>query len=274
MWHNYCMVEIDIDTKKNTDKRLKRRNKLHHYAPGLLVVLGVVANAAAVADLFTKHIGAIGVVAGTLTVIVGLYLLLGSWGKRVGWTTVLAVAIIVAGSVTLSLILQKGGYIDTGDTGTSTKKEEKDDHPTDDDPVEEITDKGTYYKLAVNEALDLDDGNETILVQQSSAKPPSDLYFNDWGYISPSIGSFYPYQAPRDKTGNAAKDEYNSCRNLIDTSELGLQVFSSSSIKPGKSYCAETTKGAVMLVTMEELIDKGMGSDKSTVSFYAKVLEG
>lgn len=266
------MVEINTDPKKNIDKRLKRRQKLHHYAPGLLVVLGVIANAAAVADLFTKHIGAIGVVAGLLTVIVGLYLLLGSWGKRVGWATILAVAIIVAGSVTLSLILQKGGYIDTGDTGANTKGE--DGNPTEEKSAENIADKGKYYKLAVNEGLDLDDGNETILAQQSSAKPPSDLYFNDWGYISPSTGNFYPYQAPRNKTGDAAKDEYNSCRNLIDTSELGLQVFSDSSIKPGKAYCAETTKGAIMLITMEELINKGMGSDESTVSFYVRLLKG
>lgn len=255
------MTEMDYRSPQTPDKPQKRRHLPHRYASGLIVGLGVVANAAAVADLFTKHIGVIGVVAGILTIIVGLYLLLGRWGKPVGWQTMLAVAIIVAGSVTLSLILQKGGYIDTGPTPPSGV-------------TPGVTDKGKRYTLAANESLDLDDGNETILVQQTSAQSPADLYFSDWAYLEASVKSFYPYQAPKNASGDPGKDEYSSCRNLINTSQLGKEVIGASSVEPGQMYCAMTTKGATMLITVEEMVDKGTASDESSASFYVKLLKG
>jgi hypothetical protein len=241
-----------------------KRSRGRQYASTMLVVLGVVANTAAVADLFTKHISAIGLVGGTMAIIVGLYLLLRVWGKPVGWQVMLSVAIIVAGSVTLSLILQKGGYIDTGNTANTKPK------PVD---PKAITDKGKLYTFNLNDGLDLDDGNETMLVQQSYAKAPADIYFGDWAEIQPTTEKFYLYQPPRNQTGNQAKDEYNSCRNLVDNSELGKPYIADTSVGMDKSYCAQTNKGVLLLVTVEEIIDHGYKSADSSASVYVKLLK-
>ena len=245
----------------------KRRRTAHRSASLLLVGLGVVANVAAVADLFMKHLGALGMVAGLLAVVAGMYLLLADWGKRVGWKTLLAVAIVVAGSVTLSLILQKGGYINT-DGGTHNDKEQRDD-----DAVLPQVDKGKRYTLDANEGLDLDDGKEAVVVQQIDARSPSDLYFNDWAFLDLTVKEFYPYQPPKKSTGNAERDAYVSCRNLIATSQLGQSTITASGVEPDKRYCALTTKDVVMLITVEEIIDRGIASRASTVSFYVKLLK-
>lgn len=250
--------------KKSEDTRKRRR--IHTHASGLLVALGVVANATAVADLFTRNVGAIGLVGGVLAVIVGFYLLLRMWGGRVGWRVLLAVVIIVAGSIALSLILQRGGYISTSASGEGGT-----DYP---DPAPtENTEKGKLYKLYANDGLDLDDGKEVVLAQQSEAKAPADLYFGDWADLQSSASKFYTYQPPRNPSGNTSKDEYNSCRNLIDTSELGDSTISSYSANANTSYCTTTNKGVPILVTIEEIIDKGYKSTESSVSFYVKILK-
>jgi hypothetical protein len=238
------------------------RRKPHHYASNLLAGLGIVANITAIVGLLTSHVSFIISCAAVLAIIAGLYLLLKRWGKPIGWSTLFAVVIIIAGSITLVLALQSQHVIHKE---TQKKKENISTDVAKDD------DKGTYYVLRATEGIDLDDGKSTVFEQQSGAKAPADLYLSDVPYLIATQNKFYEYQPPRESSGNADTDEREACRTLISTSELGIGSISSFSTASGKRYCVATNRGAIMLLTMDELIDKGFNSKESQISFYVKV---
>ncbi len=250
------------------------------YASSLLAAIGFLANVTAIAGLVTSHANTIIITAAVLGVLCGLYLLLKRWGKPVGWYTMMATAIIVAGSVMLSLALKdrhdgaedstgNNSVISTNGSNSSTNT------PSSGKPVSKTSNHTPVFeksfKLTSQEGLELDDEKGTIRMQQSAAKAPIDIYLSNYPMLYVSIKHFYTYQAPENPTGNTDKDQYTSCLNLINTSQLGNSYISASSVVPGQQYCLITTGGRVALITMQEIIDDGYDSPNNNASFTVKL---
>ncbi|HJQ08740.1 MAG TPA: hypothetical protein VJ836_04650 [Candidatus Saccharimonadales bacterium] len=264
-------------TTSKADSR--RRKKAHsRYAGMLLTGVGLVANVTAITGLIRSHVSIIVITAAVMATLCGLYLLLKRWGKPVGWYTLMAVAVIVAGSVMLSLALKTynasdGTAVDTVD-GSDSQHDSGSNSQSDGKPVNKHTDHTIIFEkefeLASNQGLELDDEKGTIRVQQSTAKSPIDLYLDTSPYFYVTIKNFFPYQ-PGESTGNADKDKYTACRNLIDTSQIGYGSMGPSTVVPGQEFCIITTRGRVALITMQEMIDAGYGSLKHKASFTVKL---
>lgn len=249
------------------------------HANAFLVCIGFLANVTALAGLVTSHARDIVVAAAVLAALCGLYFFLKRWGKPVDWYALLAVAVIVMGSVMLTFALRtpstgNGTTTETGDN-TSTETTPKTGGPSDGKPVVQNKNHTVVFeksfKLNAQDGLELDDEKGTISVQQSTAKAPIDLHLSGWPLLSVSVKKFYAYQPLAQPTGNADKDEYASCRNLIDTSQLGITSISSTAVTPGLQYCITTTRGRVALITLQEMIDAGYNATKNTVSFTVKL---
>ncbi len=270
----------DIHTIAASTAKSGRSRKPHgRYAALLVGVVSFVSNVTAITGLILSHADIIVITAAVLATLSGLYLLLKRWGKPTDWATLLAVGIIVAGSVMLALSLKayndntptstpagqnsspsSPGVSSTGGGGTPVKKNST--HTV-------VFEKN--FKLTNNDGLELDDEQGTILLQQSSPQPPSDLYFSSFPYLAVSKQKFYQYQAPLQSTGDQDKDQYNACTDLIANSQLGSSTLSQSQVSPGKQYCITTTQGRVALITLQEMIDSGYGSGKNDMTFAVKL---
>ena len=257
--------------------RPKTKKPRASHAGMLLGGIGFVANITAIAGLITSHADVIVITAAVLAILSGLYLLLKRWGKPTGWFTIGAVAMLVAGSVGLALALQtRAGNSDTNTTSNDANTAQTATSGTGDGtPVKKNSAHKVVFekefKLTGNEGLELDDEKGSIVVQQSSAKAPIDLFMSSYPTFYVSIKHFFAYQAPDQPTGKVDTDQFNACSNLIENSQLGYNNMSPTDVTPGKQFCVTTTKGRVALVTMNEMVDAGYNSNKNNVTFSVKL---
>jgi hypothetical protein len=268
----------------NATKKTYAKFKNHTpYAGALLGGIGFLANVAGVAGLVLDHANELVVFASVLAIICGLYLLLKRWGKTVDTWVLLAVTLMLAGSVVLTLALKNrsahdqlaqedssqtttgtsGHTSDTGGTGTGiTVPNVSGNHKV-------VSRKS--LKLLSQEGLDIDDQKAAVLEQQSTAHAPSDIYLSDYPSLLVTVNKFFKYQPPGQSSGNTEKDEYNSCQSLIAHSQLGDRIIVSIGIKPGQQYCLVTTAGKLALMTLQELDDSSNDPSQYSASISVKV---
>gem|GEM_PF-2276780 len=269
-----------LDTKKNTYSKLKKHAP---YASALLGGVGFLANVAGVAGLVLDHANELVVFASVLASVCGLYLLLKRWGKTVDAWVLLAVLLMLAGSVVLTLALKNrtsaGRRIqqDTVQTTTGTDRDTSATGGTGTgDKIPDVSGDHTVVshrslKLLSQEGLDIDDQKAAILEQQSTAHAPSDIYLSNYPSLFVTVNKFFKYQPPGQSTGNTDKDEYNSCQSLIAHSQLGEQIIVPVALKPGQQYCLITTAGKLALMTLQELDSSGNDPSQYSASISVKV---
>jgi hypothetical protein len=266
-----------LDSKKPGRHTLKNHAP---YAALLLGALGFIANVAGVAGLVLDHANDLVVFMSVLAIICGLYLLLKRWGKPVNSIALLSVALMISGSVVLTLALAhratSGRQQQSHDNHTTTT--------TTNDPGKTATPISapdvsaghtvvfqTSVKLLAQEGLDIDGQKASVLEQQSTANAPSDIYLSDYPSLIVTIDNFYKYQPPAQSTGNADKDQYNSCQSIIAHSQLGDHIIVPIATKPGQQYCLTTTAGKLALMTLQELDDGGKDPSQYSASISVKV---
>lgn len=245
-----------------TVNRARKRKKIpaHHAAALFAGGITFVANVTAITGLITSHANEIVMTASMVAILCGIYLLLRRWGQPVGWHTLLSIAIIVAGSVMLTIAIQNQRNADTNNPSQGTTSGQRQDtaEQSDGKPVEKRSSHSVVFEksfeIGSNQGLELDNEKGTILYHQSQAKAPSDLYLDDSPYLYVTVKNFFPYQ-PAEITGDTDKDQYNACRGMVDTSEEGYNNMWPSSVIPGENYCLTTTQGRIALLTVQEMID-------------------
>jgi hypothetical protein len=269
------MTPQDTNDSAHTTKKLRAYKKAHaRYAGMLLAAIGFLANVTAIVGLINDHVNTLVTTAAVLAILCGLYFLLKRWGKPVGGYTLLAVAILVAGSVMLTLAWQ-ARTPSTQDAGDDTPNTVS---PTDTNPTHETTPSPTgnhtvimhkSFTLPSQASLELDDKKGTIVAQQSGAHAPFDLYLSDYPALFATVNKFYAYQP--DASGDKSdKGIYNSCQTLIATSQLGDNIIVDVN-QPDEQYCMLTTKGRLALITLEEIATNTNDKSKSSATFSIKL---
>lgn len=259
----------------------RSRKKHAQYAAALLTAIGFIANTAAIVGLVLDHMAMIVITAAFIATFSGLYLLLRRWGKPVDLIVMVAVLVMMAGSVTFALGLearsqgQKSKETNStatvsGDTSTSESGSASDGKPVSKNTNHTVVFE-REFTLKGSEGLELDDEKGTIRVQQSEAKAPIDLYLSSYPSFSVSVKKFYEYQPPATSSGSTDKDEYTSCKNLVETSQLGTSSISAHNVTPDQKYCIITTRGRIALITMREMVDGGYDSPASSIDFVVKL---
>ena len=269
-----------MSTTKNAYHKLKNHAP---YAGALLAGIGFLANFAGVAGLVLDHANELVIFASVLAIICGMYLLLRRWGKAVDAWVLLAVILMLAGSVVMTLALKNH-------SANSGQAQQNSDQNTTEASGNTTDTSGTVsgnsvpdvsgnhivvfrksIKLLSQEGLDIDDQKTAVLEQQSTAHAPSDIYLSNYPALFVTVNKFYKYQSPGQSTSNTDKDEYNSCQSIIAHSQLGDQIITPIGIKPGQQYCLVTTAGKLALMTLQELDDSGNDSSQYSASIAIKV---
>jgi hypothetical protein len=252
-----------------------------HYAAILLAVVSFIANITAIAGLVTSKFTEVAITASIVVALYGAYLFLKRWGRPIDWLALLAVFIMVAGSVMLSLSLrahyagpstQKGKgttFVDNGGGdvvepggrgGTDVKPNSKHD---------KVFEK--QFILKPQDGLELDNEQGTIFAQQTGADAPYDMYLSSDAYYIYVVGQLYDYQPLDTPTGNTDKDQYNACANLMAQSQLGQSGVYAPGLDPDQQYCFKTSRGRVALVTLKEVISGYDDKSKNRADIIVKL---
>lgn len=266
-----------METQKLGHHKLKNHAP---YAALLLGALGFLANVAGVAGLVLDHANDLVVFMSVLAIICGLYLLLKRWGKPVNSIALLSVALMISGSVVLTLALAhrtaSGQQQQSHTSHTETTYDPGKTPAITPISVPDVSDGHavvfqTSLKLLAQEGLDIDDQKASVLEQQSTANAPSDIYLSDYPSLIVTVDNFYKYQPPAQSTGSIDKDQYNSCQSIIAHSQLGNRVIVPIATKPGQQYCLTTTAGKLALMTLQELDGGGKDPSQYSTSISVKV---
>ncbi|SDM46180.1 hypothetical protein [Allokutzneria albata] len=232
-----------------------------------LWLVGVVADVAAVVTLLASSTGDVAVVLGIVALLLGTVQLVASFGKPVDRWVVLAVVGIVAGAVTMTVVItrgvvtpapQAGGGTPVPSTTAVSSPATTSQPATTSKPVpttrppsvtgtarpaeKRVSDKPVL--LTEGYTLDLDsdglDWGSTPL--SSNPSGPHDLRYSAYSLLAPK------HLAPvkRDAT-------FEDCV----TAGYREHVYGSAEIGPGKAFCVKTTEGSYARVVVTE-VDPGV----------------
>ncbi|HVQ44032.1 MAG TPA: hypothetical protein VMT30_03640 [Candidatus Saccharimonadia bacterium] len=205
----------------------------------LLDALSIVANVSAVVGVFQNKSHIIIIIAASLALATGAYLLIGRWGKPLGRQAAFVILMMLAGSSTLAvsidrLVLGTPSQPIFGPPASPTPSVAPSSSPS---PTPKPLFSGAIT-LTSGDAIDLEAGGR-ITPNQSLATGSNDLFLNDTNGLAANADHADFYSA----TNTSESEAYARCVYLITNDKyrsLGAYYVSAND-----QYCFKTSDGHI-----------------------------
>jgi len=241
--------------KPDTPKQTARANNI-------FAAIGVVANMAGIATLFSDQLGLVAPVIAGIALASGAYLIVRRWRKPLDHVAVFAIIIMLAGAAILTVVVERHGGIIPAPPGSQPTPTPSGSplvasrHLLHNGPV-------TFY---AGTGLDVDTGKTTVLKGTTGQSAPADLSIDLDDYLRSPVGDMFLVSSSDTKTPD-------KCSQLIAAGQKPASIDLSSGYLAYNSYCFLTSSGNIGVVQLTKLAILGHSDQdyvEATILVWAK----